>query len=83
MSRHHRSREIVYAILRSDDFDDPSVAIQDRVTVKAIVRTLAGAEAEVQRLNTLQQENDVQAHYWWQVTRLFSGDEILGVASDE
>ena len=61
-------RKQVFAILRYDEFQDPSVPIENRVTVTAIVSDQATAQAEVDRLNKL---NGVKGcRYFWQNTRM-------------
>lgn len=63
----------VFAILRFDSFQDPSVAIQNRVTVTKIVLDRSVADAEVQRLN---KENGAKSCiYFCQSTRLVEASE--------
>ena len=71
MTRKHKSREEVYAILRSDDFHSPDTPVELRVTVKEVVRNEDVAAAEIRRLNA--ENADKGAHYWYQVTRFFPG----------
>jgi hypothetical protein len=72
----HKEREEVFAILRWDGFLGSDTAPQGRVTVKEVVRSQALAEAEVVRLNALNE--DKGAHYWWQTTRLFPQGQSAG-----
>jgi len=74
VSRTYKPRDHVYAILRSDDFQDPSATPEVKITVKAIVWSQEQAEAEVQRLNALNAAKG--CHYWWQSTRLFPRDQV-------
>lgn len=62
------SRKQVYAILRYDEFQDPDVAIENRVTVTCVVNDETMARGEVDRLNTLNGNNGCR--YFWQATRL-------------
>ncbi|MDP9351784.1 MAG: hypothetical protein M3P51_09640 [Chloroflexota bacterium] len=59
-----------FAIIRVDTFHDLSVAtdLRDAITVKAIVNSEERAQAEVERLNALNE--DKGSVYFWQVTRL-------------
>jgi hypothetical protein len=77
MSRRHKERDEVYAVLRWDGLihgvdSDPEVL----VTVKEIVRSQELAEAEVTRLNALNEGKGV--YYWWQSTRLFPEGRSAG-----
>jgi hypothetical protein len=73
MSRKHRHRDEVYAVIRFDpDLGEP----EHQVTVKEVVRTREAAEAEVARLNRLNAAKGCR--YFWQQTRLFSFDEADG-----
>jgi hypothetical protein len=56
----------VFAVLREDTDIE---AIEDRVTVKEILRRQEDAEAEVARLNRL--NSGKGARYYWQATRYF------------
>ena len=56
-----------FAIVRHDLFQQESVGIELRVTVKKIVHTQERAESEVARLNEL---NGDKALYFWQYTRI-------------
>jgi hypothetical protein len=69
MSNRHSDREQVFAIIRWDGFQGAGARPETLVTVKEIVRSQELAEAEVARLNALQE--DANVHYWWQTTRLF------------
>jgi hypothetical protein len=68
MSRRHRERDEVYAVLRYDGFQGPDAPPEVAITVKQVVRSRELAEAEVARLNALATEG---TRYWWQSTRLF------------
>lgn len=61
------------AILRVDKYlrDHGGIDVQDIVTVKCIVDGVEEAEAEVERLNLLMQEQGDADHivYFWQRTR--------------
>jgi hypothetical protein len=57
----------VYAVIR---FDPDMASLEQQVTVKEIVTSLAVAEAEVARLNGL--NADKGCRYVWQATRLFA-----------
>ncbi|HYU98610.1 MAG TPA: hypothetical protein VE977_07270 [Pyrinomonadaceae bacterium] len=60
----------VYAIVRIDDYS--TGALEDNITVKEIVWSLEEAEAEVARLNEL---NDSKGcRYFWRSTRLIAED---------
>ena len=73
MSRTHKPREDVFAIVRLD----PGLgALEDQITVKAIVRSRDIAEAEVRRLNELNAAKGCR--YVWQRTRLLQSDETVG-----
>jgi hypothetical protein len=69
MSRRHKEREEVFAVLRWDGFHGSETSPDVLVTVKEVVRSQELAEAEVSRLNSLNEEKGVR--YWWQMTRLF------------
>jgi len=60
----------VYAILRYDEFQDPSVAIENRVTVTQVVEDEATARREVARLNGI--NSNKGCRYYFQSTRLES-----------
>ena len=62
----------VYAIVRVDEFYDQSIPIENRITVKEVVRSLEEAKTEVARLNTLNESR--RAKYFWQTTRLIEDD---------
>ena len=76
MSRTHKERDEVYAVLRWDGFGRPDVGPEICITVKEVVRSQALAEAEVARLNGLSEGADVR--YWWQPTRLFPEGQSAG-----
>ena len=65
-----------FAIVRIDEFQDESVAIENRVTVKCIVWSLDDARAEVDRLNRLNASKGCR--YVWQATRVLEPDEPIG-----
>jgi len=67
-----RSQE-AFAIVRVDNFHDEGVSIENRVTVKCIVWSLAEAHQEVDRLNRLNSAKN--CHYFWQTTRVLPGPE--------
>jgi hypothetical protein len=75
MSRRHKQREEVFAIVRWDGFHSPGASPEVFVTVKEIVRSQDLAEAEVARLNALCEGSDIR--YWWQPT-LVSGRPLSG-----
>ena len=60
-----------YAIVRLDDFQDATVAPENRITVKKIVWEEGTAQAEVERLNEL--NGDKGCRYFWQATRVDDG----------
>jgi hypothetical protein len=72
----HKERAEVFAIVRWDGFHGSETAPQAGVTVKEVVRSQALAEAEVARLNALNEAKGV--HYWWQATRLFPEGRSAG-----
>jgi len=67
-----KAKTHVYAIVRIDEFYDQSTPIENKITVKEVVRSLQEAEAEVARLNTLNESRG--AKYFWQTTRLIEDD---------
>jgi hypothetical protein len=69
MSNRREERDQVYAIIRWDGFQGPAARPEALVTVKGIVSSLELAEAEVARLNALNEAKGVR--YWSQPTRLF------------
>ena len=65
-----KSKTPVYAVIRIDNYS--AAALEDNITVKEIVWSLEEAEAEVARLNEL---NDSKGcRYFWQLTRLITAD---------
>ncbi len=68
-----KQKKEVYAVIRVDDFHDPAVPLEDKITVKEIVSSLEVADVEVARLNAL--NNSKESRYFWQATRLDTGDE--------
>ena len=64
MSKIQKQR--AFAIVRLDDFQDSEVDVRNRVTVKRIVWDQAEAEAEVERLNAINEG----VRYFWQATRV-------------
>ena len=76
MSRTHKERQEVFAILRWDGFHTSATSPEVLVTVKEIVRSQELAEAEVARLNALNEGRNVR--YWWQPTRLFPEGRSAG-----
>lgn len=77
MSRTHRERDEVFAVLRWDGFHGPDVRPEVAVTVKEVVRSRKLAESEVARLNAQAGEG---VRYWWQHTRLFPTGRSAGGA---
>jgi hypothetical protein len=76
MTRKHKSRDEVYAVLRADEFHTANTSIEDRVVVKEIVWSEDIAAAEVRRLTA---ENfDKGSRYWYQITRLFRPGQAAG-----
>lgn len=67
-----RTNQHVYAIVRIDEFDDSSVTLEDMITVKEVVWSIEKAEAEVSRLNELNESK--RCRYFWQTTRLIAND---------
>jgi hypothetical protein len=76
MGKQFRERDHVFAVIRIDGPFDTGTDIQHRVTVKEVVRDLGIAQAEVDRLNTLNQ--DKKCKYFWQATRLFPAGDSFG-----
>ena len=73
MSRTHKEREQVWAIVRFDEgVDDPAHAF----TVKEIVRDQHLAESEAARLNAV--NLDKGCRYWATPTRLFPEGSAAG-----
>jgi hypothetical protein len=62
------SQKPAFAILRYDEFQDPAVPIENRVTVTRVVHDETTARAEVDRLNAL--NGGKGCRYFWQTTRL-------------
>lgn len=73
----------VFAIVRYDAFDGLDVPVENRVTVKKIVLSAQEAEAEVARLNSVNQGKG--CHYFFQVTRIDRGalDQVALPANQE
>jgi len=67
-----KAKTHVYAIVRVDEFAGQPMAIENKITVKEVVRSLEKAKAEVARLNTLNGAKG--AKYFWQTTRLMEDD---------
>jgi hypothetical protein len=78
LSRKHRDRDDVFAVLR---FDPGAGEVEDRITVKEIVWEEELAAAEVARLNRLNEP--VGSRYFWQPTRLFRPGTSAGHSTDE
>jgi len=76
MSKSHKERDQVYAVLRWDAFQAPDSTPEVQVTVKEVVRSRELAEAEVVRLNALNEGKQVR--YWWQRTRFFPEGKSAG-----
>lgn len=81
MSRTHRERDEVYAVLRFDSFHGSDTPPEVTITVKQVVRSRELAEAEVARLNALNGGEGVR--YWWQATRLFPDGTSAGTQEAE
>lgn len=67
-----KTKEHVYAIVRIDEFYDLSVPLENMITVKEVVWSIEQAEAEVSRLNELNESK--RCRYFWQTTRLMADD---------
>ena len=67
-----------FAIIRIDEYSDPGMPIEGRITVKKIVRTAEEAEHEVERLNQLRAGK--RGRYFSQITRLEPTDQAEGGA---
>jgi hypothetical protein len=78
MSRRHKERDEVYAVLRWDGFQGVDSEPKVLVTVKEIDCSQELAEAEVARLNALNEGKGV--HYWWQSRRPFLEGRSAGSA---
>jgi hypothetical protein len=63
-----KAKTHLYAIVRVDESYDQSTPIENKITVKEVVRSLEEAKAEVARLNKLNESKG--AKYFWQTTRL-------------
>jgi hypothetical protein len=59
----------VYAVVRHDAFHSQDTPPQVTVTVTKVFGDQDQAQREVERLNLLQQQRGVEAHYWMQITR--------------
>ena len=68
MNGRNKDYQPVYAIVRVDRFQDESVPVEDRLTVKKVVWSEEEAASEVVRLNQLNSPQG--AHYFYQRTRL-------------
>lgn len=68
-----KAKAQVYAIVRVDEFCDQSTPIENKITVKEIVRSLDQAKTEVARLNALNESRG--AKYFWQTTRIIEDDQ--------
>ena len=66
-----RLKRAAFAILRFDDFQGEGTPMENRVTVVQVRLDLAAAEAEVERLNSLNEGKG--SRYKWQTTRLIDG----------
>jgi hypothetical protein len=64
------SRGHVFVIVRYDEFQDSSVAIENRVTVTSVVADEKTARSEVERLNAL--NGPKGCRYFWQSTKLLA-----------
>jgi hypothetical protein len=76
MSRKHKPRQEVYAVVRVDQFHSPDTPWEHRITVKEVVTDAGLAQAEVDRLNAL--NKDKGCVYFKQMTRLFAEGESAG-----
>ncbi len=78
-----------FAIVRIDDWAEheprPAALTPERVTVVKVLASMEDAEAEVQRLNRLADENGRrdQTAYFWQTTRLYPPGRQQVTAPDE
>jgi hypothetical protein len=79
MTRKHKSRRQVYAVLRADQSPDPTTPLEVQVTVKEVVTSEEIAIAEVKRLTALNSPKG--SRYWYQATRLFPPGESSGSGS--
>jgi hypothetical protein len=77
VSRRHKPREEVFAVIRVDSASDSP---ENQITVKEIVRSRELAEAEVSRLTRLNASKGCL--YFWQTTRLFGPGEAAGSTAD-
>lgn len=57
-----------YAIIRVDEFQGEEITSENRITVKRVVWSEEVAQAEVERLNSLNQHKGCR--YFWQHTRV-------------
>ena len=73
-------RRQAFAILRDDEFQGSTVPIENRVTVKCVVWTLADAQQQVERLNHLNSSKGCR--YFWQATRVLDGEQSEDVTND-
>ena len=80
MSRTHKSREQVWAVIRVDEFLDESTPWCNRITVKEVVRTKELADAEVIRLTKLNEGK--QCVYFVSMTRLFPDGAAAGLGEE-
>jgi hypothetical protein len=76
VTRKHKEREEVFAILRHDELQGSDAPIDERVTVKEVVASVELAVQEVARLNEL--NNGKGCTYWYQQTRLFPEGRSAG-----
>lgn len=60
--------EYVYAIIRLDGVNEPQIPIEDKIRIKMLVWTQETAEAEVKRLNDLNEAKG--SFYFWRRARL-------------
>ena len=60
--------EHVYAIIRLDAVNEPQIPIEDKIAIKMLVWTQETAEAEVKRLNDLNEAKG--SFYFWRLARL-------------
>ena len=63
----------MYTVIRVDAFHDPTLPLENRITVKEVVSSLGAAESDVARLNALNESTG--SRYFWQMTRLIVEDE--------
>jgi hypothetical protein len=66
------NHDIVFALVRVDSDHGVGAALENRVTVKRVMRSESGARSEADRLNAL--NSDKGCYYFVQMTRLDRGE---------